>query len=231
MRGNTKDIEKQQYIDEGNPGSNCPKRFLVSNTEFTEKAICTASKVYQKKKIEELKNKELNKETYQKAYDAITEKSCICVGLSTATLKVNKLEYKIEGPGVSVCPGPNLAYFDKKVSLEEMVGHIYGKNNIRADNERPNMFLKELLMYIDHFREKTDRMSWPLNRKDAKYIKTFGENMILGIAYYKKKLIDNISEKYKSLKPQFLDEIYEAEKEFLQIQLRNEKKTLEYLAK
>lgn len=231
VKNNTKDQEKQRLIEEGNPGSNCPKRYLVSNTEFTDKAICTASKTYIKKKIEALDAQELSQEDYQKAYDKITVKSCICVGLGTASLLVNQLDYKIEGPGVSVCPGPNMAYFDKEISLERMVNHIYGKDNVRAQNDRPNMFIKELRMYIDHFKETTDNMTWPLNKKEIKFIKTYEKNMILGIAYYKKKLIDQVSEKYANLKPLFFEELYNAEKDFLKIEVENERKTQQYANK
>ncbi len=228
VRGNTKDIQKQNLIDTNNPGSNCPKHYLVSNTEFTEKAICTASKTYQKNKIKELDTLNLSKNKYHEEYLKIVDKSCICVGLGTASLIVNKLDHKTEGVGVSVCPGPNMAYFDKTVSLEEMVGHIYGKNNIRTTNNRPNMFIKELRMYIDHFKEVTNNMTWPLNRKESKFIKTYEKNMILGISYYKKKLIERVSDKYSNLKPQFLDELYKAEKDFLEIEVENERKTLEF---
>ena len=86
-------------------------------------------------------------------------------------------------------------------------------------------------MYIDHFKEKTNSMSWPLNRKDSKFIKNYEANMILGFAYYKKKLIERVSDKYAKLKPQFLDEIYEAEKDFLKLTLNNESKTLEFASK
>ena len=227
VRGNTKDLQKQKLIDEGNPGSNCPKRYLVSNTEFTDKPICTASKVYQQKKIEELKTLNLSGEEYQKRYQKIVDKSCICVGLGTASLLVNQLDYKTEGDGVSVCPGPNLAYFDKTVSLEEMVGHIYGKNKITDDPNRPNMFIKELKMYVDHFREKVEEMTWPLNRPNAKFIKTYEKNMILGLAYYKK-LYVGVHEKYQHILPQFVENIKRLEEEFIQIQLANEKKSAQF---
>lgn len=227
VRGNTKDIQKQHLIEEGNPGSNCPKRYLVSNTEFTEKPICTASKVYQKKKIEELKTLSLSAEEYQKQYNKIVDKSCICVGLGTASLLVNQLDYKIEGDGVSVCPGPNLAYFDKAVSLEDMVGHIYGKTKITDDPDRPNMFVKELKMYVDHFRKKVDEMSWPLSRPDSKFIKTYEKNMILGIAYYKK-LYVGVHERYQHILPKFVENIKKLEEEFIEIQLENERKSSQF---
>jgi hypothetical protein len=41
LRGNTKDIEKQGFIDKNRPGSSCPKKFVEINKEFGEKAICT----------------------------------------------------------------------------------------------------------------------------------------------------------------------------------------------
>lgn len=227
LRGNTKDIEKQEKIDAGNPGSNCPKRYLVSNTEYTDKAICTASKIYQKQKIEELETKGLEGLEYQTSYDKITEKSCICVGLGTASLIKNNLDHKIEGPGVSVCPGPNIAYFTKESNMLEMVGHIYGKNKVADDPLRPNLFIKELKMYIDHFRNRMDDITWPLSRPNKKYVKTYEKNMILGIAYYKK-LFDNVNEKYHSIKPRFLDSLYKLEKDFIQIQLANERKSEKY---
>ncbi|MBK9359099.1 MAG: hypothetical protein IPN08_17260 [Bacteroidales bacterium] len=64
---------------------------------------------------------------YEKAYKNITDKSCICVGLGTSALLVNNIETRTEGEGVSVCPGPNLAWFSQKTSLKEMVDHIYGR--------------------------------------------------------------------------------------------------------
>ncbi|NQV76818.1 MAG: hypothetical protein HQ490_00485, partial [Lutibacter sp.] len=60
LRENTNEIIKNQRIGENNPGSSCPKKFLVSNTEYTERAICTASKQYQTKKLIDLKLEELN---------------------------------------------------------------------------------------------------------------------------------------------------------------------------
>lgn len=229
VRGNTKDVEKQAKIDAGNPGSNCPKRYLVSTTEYTERALCTASKVFQKKKIAELDEQSLSPEAHKKAFDKITDKSCICVGLGTAALIVNKLDTKIEGPGVSVCPGPNIAYFNKQVSLKDMVGHIYGKNKVMDDQLRPNMFVKELKMYVDHFREKMEDMSWPLNRPSAKFVKTYEQNMILGIAYYKK-LYESVHGKYDSFKAEFVDQVNQLESEFIKIQLSNQEKALDVAA-
>jgi hypothetical protein len=90
VKGNTKDVEKDANIAAGKPGSSCPSQFLkIYNTEFTEKPICLASKQYQKLKLAELNEKNLDDSAYKKAYDKITVKSCICAGLvMTATLKM-----------------------------------------------------------------------------------------------------------------------------------------------
>src|SRR5690606_450705 len=119
------------------------------NTEFTEKPICTASRQYQHLKIQQLNEQNLAAEEYKKRYDSIVEKACLCVGLTVSALIVNKLDHKKEGSGVSVCPGPNMAYFSQIVSLKKMVDHIYGRMNLIVRNDRPHMFVKELSMYID----------------------------------------------------------------------------------
>lgn len=116
LRGNTKDIQKMEFVAKGRPGSSCPKQYLVSNTEYTEKPICVASRQYQHLKIKELDETTGRHNGYKKVFDKIVDKSCICVGLGTAALMENNLDMRTEGEGVSVCPGPNMAYFSKKAA-------------------------------------------------------------------------------------------------------------------
>ncbi|WP_333780692.1 hypothetical protein [Tenacibaculum retecalamus] len=113
LRGNTKDLEKSSNIDKGRPGSACPKKFIALNKEFTEKGICTASRQFQHLKIKALDNEKLTKNEYEIAYHKITEKTCTCVGLGTSALLAYDLDTKIEGKGVSVCPGQILLTFLK----------------------------------------------------------------------------------------------------------------------
>ncbi len=184
LRGNTKDLEMKQWIAEGNPGSPCPKRFASLNTEFTEREICTASRQYQKIKLEELKSKKLNPFAHQKEEAKILEKSCICVGLGTPALLVNNIDHKMEGPGVSVCPGPNLAYFSRRTSLEEMAQHIQGKTNVIQRTDRPNLFIKELSLYLNHFNKQVEDKINGMNDKERKVLQKFRKNLNLGIDYY-----------------------------------------------
>jgi len=220
LKGNTKDIEKKSLIKQGRPGSNCPKKYASFNKEFTEKGICVASHHYQSMKIKELQDQNLSRDEYIKQYNKIVEKSCICVGLGTASLLVNNLDTKIEGKGVSICPGPNMANFSNTVSLKDMVSHIYGRNNIINNTDRPNMFIKELRMYIDYFKNKLDEIQKPLEEKHKKYFVTFRKNLKEGIQYYKY-LFSKSSNKINGTDAKILKDITLLEKEFdLMMQLQ-----------
>jgi hypothetical protein len=186
VRGNTKDIEKQQLIDAGKPGSICIKKYANLNKEFTERAICVASRQYQKRKLIELDNLGLNKEEYKKHFNAIVEKSCICMGLGTSVLIMNKMNTHLEGNTVAVCPGPNIAYFSEIVSLQRMVDHIYGRTSLIKRSDRPNMFLKELEIYIAHFLKKLVDTEQALTTKQMEYFEEFQKNLNDGIEYYRK---------------------------------------------
>ncbi len=185
LRSNTKDVEKRALIAKGRPGSSCPKKYLSFNSEFTEKTICTASRSYQYLKLKQLDTQNLPDAEYQKQFDKITEKACLCVGLGTAALLVNNIDTKTEGPGVSICPGPNMAYFSKRMSLREITDHIYGRTNVITRTDRPHMFIKELTIYIDYLRDKIRETPSPLNVKQTKHLVTFTENLKGGINYYR----------------------------------------------
>ncbi|WP_223170266.1 hypothetical protein [Maribacter aquimaris] len=206
LRGNTKDLEKDALIAKGRPGSSCPRQYLSLNHEFTEKDICVASRQYQRLKLKELDAQDLPKESYQQQFDKIVEKSCICVGLSASALMVNQIDHKVEGEGVSVCPGPNMAYFSKLMSLKEMTDHIYGRTNVIADGIRPNMFVKELSIYIDYLKGKIDEVKAIANKKQENYFTTFVKNLNQGIAYYES-MFDSSTEAFKDSKDKIFAEL------------------------
>lgn len=185
VKGNTKDLEKLKYIEQGTPGSGCPKRYACLNNEFDGEALCTASRQYQKKKIDQIKNGGLSQSDYSKQLEQITEKSCICVGLGTSALIVNNLSTKVEGPGVSVCPGPNIAWFSQRATLKEMADHIYGRLNLMTKPERPNMFISELKMYVKNLEEKLMESTSSVGKGQSENFSKFKENLKSGIEYYK----------------------------------------------
>lgn len=206
LRGNTKDQEKQKLIDKDRPGSSCPKKFVALNKEYTEKGLCTASRQYQHIKIKELEAEDISKAEYDHRFHKITEKSCTCVGLGTSALLVYGLDTKTEGPGVSICPGPNMAYYSKIISLKEMTDHIYGHANIISRTDRPNMFVKELGIYIEYLKNKIEDSRFSMNKKQERYLFTFINNLNAGIAYYHD-LFTNSNESFASSKATILAEL------------------------
>lgn len=183
VKGNSKDLIKETKIKAGDPGSTCPRQYLkLFNTEFTKQPICLSSKQYQTLKIRELDEQNLSKEAYQQAYDRITEKACLCTGLVVTAYMAHDLVTKPDGQGVSVCPGPNLAYFSKISTLSEMVDHIYGRTDLLNATPRPNFFMKELRMYIDVFQRELNQAN--PTPKIIKRLMQFKENLIAGITYY-----------------------------------------------
>lgn len=184
LRGNTKDLEKEAKINKGRPGSSCPKKFVALNKEFKETGICTASREYQYLKLKELDKENLSSKEYNNNYNKIIEKTCICVGLGTSSLLAYGLDTKVEGECVSICPGPNLAYYSKIMSLKDITDHIYGRSNVIDRTDRPNIFIKELYIYIDFLKDKLDEAKKTMNKKQEKYLLTFTKNMKEGVSYY-----------------------------------------------
>jgi hypothetical protein len=206
LKANTKDLEKEAFISKGRPGSSCPKKFVSLNKEFKETGICTASREYQYLKIKELDTKELSAEVYQDSLNKITEKTCTCVGLGTSALLAYNLDTKVEGEGVSICPGPNMAYYSKIMSLKNMTDHIYGRDNMISRTDRPNMFIKELHIYIEFLKNKLDEATKSMNKKEEKYLLTFTNNMKEGVLYYQN-LFNNISNVFEDKKQMIIKEL------------------------
>ncbi len=185
VRGNSMDLKKEAQIKEGKYGFPCVKKYLALTPGFGEEGTCTASKEYQRQKIQELKEQNLNEMEFEKELSKITVKACLCNGLTASSLMVNKLDTKIEGTAVSICPGPNLAYFSSTYSLKKMVDHIYGRTNVMERTDRPNLFVKELGMYVEYLNGKLDETVKPFTDKQKKHFMTFQENLTKGFEYYK----------------------------------------------
>ena len=187
LRNSSAEIQRRQRIDKGRPGSACYKKFLSSDTEFTEAPICTASRKYQHLKIKQLKEQGLTTEAQEAALVAITSKDCLCEGLGASALIKSGMPLSHNLSAVTICPGPNLAYFSGVFSLSEMIGHIYGRVNILNAIPRSHMFVNELQLYVDHFRKKIAG-NVLLNPKQEKQLQAFKANLLDGIQYYKDRL-------------------------------------------
>lgn len=206
LRGNTKDLEKLAKIAEGKPGSSCSKKYASLSTEFSDKTICLASRRYQSLKLKELSKQSMSADQYNEQYAKIVDKSCICTGLGTASMLVNNLNTRIEGEGVSVCPGPNMAYFSRAMSLKEITDHIYGRANFMSRKDRPNMFVKEFWLYLDYLEKKIKETGSSAGRKQIKYFQNFSSNLLDGIEYYNE-LFNKYPQRFESSRSSILYEL------------------------
>lgn len=215
LKGTTADVEKQNRILKGNPGSPCTEKHLAFNTEFTKEPICTASQKYQKLKLEQLKSLDLPEEEYQQQVSEVLDKECLCIGLSNAASILYKVPFLKKLHAVNVCPGPNIVYFSKKMSLKTMIDHIYGRTDVLENVQRPHMFIGELNLYVSYFKELIEKeQNKESDNKRKKYINDFFQNLLSGIDYYR-----NLPAIARSHKAQFLQDLEMAENELMALQL------------
>lgn len=193
VRGNSMDLKKEAQNKAGKYGFPCTKKYLALLSTDGKEGVCTASYEYEREKVAELKAMNLPEAEYEKQLRKITDKACLCNGLTSSNLMEYGLDTKMEGTAVSICPGPNLAYFSRIYSLKEMVDHIYGRTNVMERTDRPNMFIKELKMYIEYLTGKIEDTLKPVGDKQKKSFITFQENLASGIEYYKE-----LFQKYKA---------------------------------
>ena len=184
FRKSSAETLRLERIEKGKPGSPCVKKFLVSNTEFTTLPICTASREYQNLKLLELKSRSISEEEYKNQFDLITEKVCLCEGLSAPAFIKNDILKPRESRAVTICPGPNTSYFSKIYSLENMVKHIYGKMNLLEGVERPHVFVNELSLYVSYLKKDIEVNIKTLTDKKTKQLKNFKQELLNGIDYY-----------------------------------------------
>lgn len=212
FKKSTGEKQRLERIEKGRPGSPCVKKYLSTNTEFTEQAICTASREYQNLKIKQLEAEGLNPEEFQSKFNEITEKVCLCEGLATPAYLKNGIIKPKESTAVTICPGPNIAYFSGKFSLDEMVNHIYGKLNLLNDVDRPNLFVNELNLYVDYLKKDISKHLQDMSDKKAKYVSKFKDQLQIGIDYYKQ-LVPKITDQTEVYRKKMLLEIEEIEEQ------------------
>lgn len=215
VKNTSNQLLRDMRIAKERPGSSCPKKFLALHAIKGDNQVCLASRKYQEAQIETLKQQELSPSAFEKQKKDITEKSCLCVGLANAAYFENNMPVKGEKQGVTICPGPNLAYFDRKVSLQEMVMHINGKANVLSQKERPHMFIKELSLYMDAFRKLIVEGKENASAQTDKKIKRFKTNLLDGIHYYET-LFSSVKE-FQKEQAKILQSLEEAKTEVLHL--------------
>lgn len=205
LRTSSGEDQRKRRIENNRPGSPCYKKFLSFSTEFTEKPICTASRQYQNLKTKLFQNGTISKADLE---DTLA-KDCLCEGLSAPAILANGSQPKRNLNAVTICPGPNLAYFKGIFSLKEMAGHIYGKIRLQLDYERPHVFVKELQLYVDYLKKEWEKLGPEVNAKQANYLEKFKANLQKGTEYYQS-LIDQIQLDTEEVIQKMKDQLYEA---------------------
>ena len=183
LKESDSEAARRERIKAGRPGSACPKGHVRFSTEFTRIPLCTASRAYQKRKLAELeKMEDLSAEQHETRMQAILAKSCICHDLAGVATKKYGIDTKATP---SITCGPNIVNFSQRIGLDAMVDHIYGRKPALVNPERPHMFIKELMLYLENLREEIRQFSLGLSERNEKYFREFRDNLAHGIAYYK----------------------------------------------
>jgi hypothetical protein len=208
FRNSSSEEQRKMRIDKNRPGSPCFKKFLSMDKEFTDKPICTASREYQNLKIKQLKDQIVDEKILQHEIEKVTEKDCLCEGLGASALLKNKTKLSHNLSAVTICPGPNLAYFSDTFSLKQMVDHIYGRLNILNNLNRPNIFVNELQLYFDYLKKEIEDQYNVITDKKITYFQTFKSNLLKGIDYYEA-LVPKIKQSNAELKVNIINQLEE----------------------
>lgn len=183
LRTSSSELWSEARIAAGTPGSPCPNGYVRLNTEFAGPALCVGSQEYMAKKLAALGYTDApTRDKAPAEVQAMYDKRCICCHLGNGAL----ISLGVARPGlpVAVCPGPNLVYFKRTYSLNEMVDHIYGRGACLVPAERPHMFAAELVLYVDHFEKRlqTDDLTQPRARQA---LKAFLDNLTQAFDHYR----------------------------------------------
>ena len=184
LRTSASEEARRRRIAENQPGSPCVKGYgKLFNTEFTKTPICTASRQYQMLKLEQLEKADMPESQRAAIREGVLAKSCICHDLAGAATRSNGIAPTAMP---AVCPGPSVTNFSRIATLDEMVGHIYGRMSLLNGRSRPHMFLRELALYIEFLRKELGKQGLGLASSPPAYFREFADNLLEGVAYYRR---------------------------------------------
>ncbi|MFA5878857.1 MAG: hypothetical protein WC860_01640 [Candidatus Margulisiibacteriota bacterium] len=201
-------------IKEHKYGYPCTRGHLAFNYDFSAKPLCLASQKYQTSKISELEKLNLPKKELDQKIAKITDKACLCEDLGAGAYLDHEIEYPRSLVPI-ICPGPNLKYFSGIFSLKEMIGHIYGRNNLLNTNNRPHVFINELNIYFDYLKSEIANNINQMHQKHLDHYQEFKNNLLKGIDYYLQ-LIPKIYEETEKSRVNFKNDLLN-----LKIELEN----------
>jgi hypothetical protein len=183
LRSSASEEARRARIVAGHPGSVCVRGYAkLYNTEFTAQPICTASRQYQRAKLEQLRAADLPDAQRAATEEFVLGKSCICHDLAGGATRKHGLDPTATP---AVCCGPNIVNFKRVATLEEMVGHIYGRLSLIDNPRRPHMFLRELVIYLDYLRRELGKRAIGMATSAPGYYREFTDNLRQGVEHYR----------------------------------------------
>ena len=203
LRNSASEEARRKLIDEGRPGSTCPRGHgKIFNKEFTEIPECISARKYIRQKLAQLEAEDLPEDQRLRIKEDLLTKSCICHDLSGGAM----IKYGLDKDAKpAICCGPGIVNFSRIASFEEMVDHIYGRISLLARSDRPHLFLRELSLYIDYLKREVEKFTVGLTANGPKYYREFKENLAVSMEYYKDLARQFVEEKRQD----FLDELKE----------------------
>jgi hypothetical protein len=202
LRTSASEEKRRERIAAGKPGSPCPKKYLKFNSEFGEKPLCTASREYISQKLAHLPHEGLTEEQLAFVREEVLAKSCICHDLGGAITLVQNGNGNGTGKAKALpalCCGPNIRYFNRTFSLEEMISHIYGRLSVIANSERPHMFVEEMRLNLEYLKDEIKRFSFRISNRPSSFFENFKRGLQEGILYYQdltKQFLEDQREKF-----------------------------------
>ena len=181
LKMTSSELWTRELAQSSKPGSTCPKGFLKLSSQLTGVPLCIASNPFQIRKREDILQSDKSAEQKLNEINSISEKVCLCVHLANGALSALDIIRGGDTVPKAVCPGPNIAYFNREYSLEEMVDHIYGRGESLVSSDRPHMFSQEVELYVTYFEKLLDSME--MNEAGKSYLKVFVENLENGIDF------------------------------------------------
>jgi hypothetical protein len=85
----------------------------------------------------------------------------------------------------AVCSRLSITDFDRVYTLKEMVDHIYGRLPVKLPKNRPNLFIRELSLYIAYLKGQLTKKELNVLSIPDKYFDDFTRGLLGGVRYYR----------------------------------------------
>lgn len=146
------------------PGFPCKQHYLCREIPGFDHPVCMASREYVCRRLAEIDAMEssgsCSHESAQELRHETLERECICRFLGNAgreelrernpslhydnrEVATGRIGNALKREPVSVCPGPNIAYFNREYTLLEMMQHLYGTGPQLTPADKPHAFVLE----------------------------------------------------------------------------------------